>query len=363
MKKVAILTYDATAVMGGFERVMSVLSKQFSDSGKYSIVIVSILSLNGTMRYPLPDDVKIIHLNMKLDHRNIFSLMLYSLNIIFTLSNLCKKEKVDIFMGTHFIINFFLPFIKNCKIKIGTEHASSITIPKGWKIVQKMFYPMLDCLVCLTDSDAKNYSYLKNIRVIPNQSPFVVQKKSELGNKVVLAIGRLVKLKGFDILIDIVSEIKDNCTDWQFRVVGDGEEELTLKEQVKKLKLNDLVKILPATPEIIKEYLNASIFVMLSSTECFPLTIVEAMICGLPVISFNCPYGPAAIITNNVDGFLVENGNKKAFSEALLKLMYDENLRKNIGKQAAKNIQRFSPDRVFKMWDNLFEELEKGKKV
>jgi len=357
VKKIAILYYDVT-LLGGTQRVISGLANQFYDSGKYSIVVVSMFSLNGTMCYPLPDNVKIVHLNMKSFYGNIFGHMFNFLKIVFILLNLCKREKVDILMGTHYKINFVLPFIKNCKVKIGTEHFTAKITPKIWVMFQKIFYPMLDSFVCLTNSDAKNYSYLKNLRIIPNKLPFVVKEQSKLENKVVLAVGRLVKQKGFDILIDIVSEIKDNCTDWQFRIVGDGEEELSLKEQVKKLKLNDLVKILPATNEVIKEYLNASIFVMSSRYEGFGLVLVEAMTCGLPVIGFDCPDGPADIIRNNEDGFLVENGNKKAFSEALLKLMYDEDLRKNFGKQAAKNIQRFSPDKVFKMWDNLFEALE-----
>jgi len=360
MKKIVIVDFDVT-LMGGLGRVICGLAKQFCNSGKYSLVIVSMFSLSGTMYYPLPDNVKIIHLNLNSARGNIFNQMLYYLKVIFILSNLCKKEKVDILMGTNSTINSFLPFIRNCKIKIGTEHVSSTSILKRWKIVQRMFYPMLDCLVCLTELDAKNYFYLKNIEVIPNQLPFFVQKQSDLENKVVLAMGRFVKPKGFDILIDIISGIRDRCNGWQFRIVGDGEEELSLKEQVKKLKLDDLVKILPATSEVIKEYLNASIFVVLSSSEGFSLAILEAMTCGLPVISFNCPYGPAAIIKNNVDGFLIENGNKKAFSEALLKLMYDKDMRKSFGKQAAENIQRFSPDKVFKMWDDLFEEFERKK--
>jgi len=362
MKKIAIL-YDNVTLMGGTQRVISGWAKQFCDSKKYSVVVVSMFSLNGTMCFPLPDDVKIVHLNMKSFYGNIFGQMFNFLKIIFILLNLCNREKVDILMGTQYKINFVLPFIKNCKIKIGTEHFTAKVTPKKWIIIKKIFYPMLDSFVCLTNSDAKNYSYLKNIRVIPNQLPFVVQKQSELKNKVVLTVGRLVKQKGLDILIDIVSEIRDNCDGWQFRIVGNGEEELNLKEQVKKLKLNDLVKIIPATNEIIEEYLNASIFVMPSRYEGFGLVLVEAMTCGVPAISFNCPDGPADIIINNMDGFLIENGNKKVFSEALLNLMYDEDLRKNFGKQAAKDIQRFSPDKVFKMWDDLFEELEKGKNV
>jgi len=191
--------------MGGMERAISELAKQFSNSGKYSIVVVSIFTLKGTMYYPLPEDVKIIHLNMRSFYGNIFGQMFNFLKIILTLSNLCKKEKVDILMGTHYKINSLLPFVSNCKIKIGTEHELGEFTPKKWKIVQKIFYPMLDHLVCLTSSDAKNYSYLKNIKVIPNQLPFIVQKQSELVNKIVLAIGRLAKVKGFDILIDIIS--------------------------------------------------------------------------------------------------------------------------------------------------------------
>ena len=344
-------------ILGGVERVISGLAKSFCESGKYSVVIVSVFSSKGVIPYFIPNNVKIIHLNLNLVCGNTINQILQYFNMIFTLSDLCKKEKIDIIIGTDCRINAFLPFVKNCKTKIATEHLSDKVTLLRYKIIKRLFYPMLNCLVCLTSADAKNYSYVKKVKVIPNQLPFVSQKQAELKNNVVLAAGRLVKQKGFDILIDIVSEIRDKCGDWRFRIVGYGEEEINLKKQIKNFELDKFVEILPATDNIIKEYTDASIYALPSRFEGFGLVLIEAMACGLPIVSFDCPDGPADIIANNEDGFLIENGNKQAFSEALLKLMYDENLRKNFGKEAIKNVKKFNPDKIFEMWDDLFEEL------
>ena len=353
MKKIAILDFNAT-ILGGVERVVCGLAKSFCESGKYSVVVVSLFSSKGTSYYPLPDNVKIIHVGLK--YGSIFK---YIFLQCFKLTKLCKKEKIDIIIGTLFKTNSFLPFVGNCKIKIGTEHITDKLTTRRWKAMKKIFYPMLDSLVCLTKSDAKNYSYLKNIKVIPNQLPFIPKKQSELKNNVILSVGRLDYQKGFERLIEAISLIKEKCGGWQVKIIGDdGKDKEKLLEQIKKNGLEQTITILPPTDKIEDEYYNAGIYVMSSRYEGFPMVLIEAKSCGLPVVSFDCPDGPAEIIQNNVDGFLVEEGDVEALSQAILKLIEDEDLRKKFGQEAVKNVRRFSPDNVFEMWDNLFEELE-----
>ena len=114
---------------------------------------------------------------------------------------------------------------------------------------------------------------------------------------------------------------------------------------------------MPATKDIAKEYANSSIFVMSSRFEGFGLVLAEAMSCGLPCISFDCPYGPRDIITDGEDGILVENGNVQELARQMESLMSHVTLRQIMGKQAAHNITRYTPDTIMKLWIQLFESL------
>ena len=97
--------------------------------------------------------------------------------------------------------------------------------------------------------------------------------------------------------------------------------------------------------------------VMTSLYEPFGLVLVEAMSCGLPVVAFNCPYGPSDIITDGVDGFLIENRNVEAFASRICQLMDNFDLRQKMGKAAIKSAQRYKEEYIMPMWEQLFNEL------
>ena len=97
--------------------------------------------------------------------------------------------------------------------------------------------------------------------------------------------------------------------------------------------------------------------VMTSLYEPFGLVLVEAMSCGLPVVAFNCPYGPADIIIDGVDGFLIENRNVELFASRICQLMDNLELRQKMGKAAVLSAQRYKADYVMPQWEKLFMEL------
>jgi glycosyltransferase involved in cell wall biosynthesis len=102
-------------------------------------------------------------------------------------------------------------------------------------------------------------------------------------------------------------------------------------------------------------YKNSSISVCSSRFEGFGLVIIEAMSCGLPVVSFDCPWGPGSIISDSQDGVIVENGNIDKLAESLIGLMGNEQLRMQMASQAVLNAQRFQLDRIALRWKSLFE--------
>jgi glycosyltransferase involved in cell wall biosynthesis len=141
--------------------------------------------------------------------------------------------------------------------------------------------------------------------VIPNFTDFQSKKHySEIREKTIIAAGRIAPVKQFDKLIVIWSTLHREFPDWKVKIFGGGDDQLTkeLNQLIKKHHLSSSVSLLSSTPHIESEMQRASIYAMTSKTECFPMVLLEAKACGLPIISFDCPTGPKHIVNHGVDG-------------------------------------------------------------
>jgi glycosyltransferase involved in cell wall biosynthesis len=272
---------------------------------------------------------------------------------------------VDIIMGTDVRLNIMLAFVRNRGlIKIACEHNIYSYATFYTSMARRLLYPRLDTVVLLTKEAAQKYSFCKNVKIIPNALPFIPKKKSTTEKQIVISAGRLHKVKGFDLLIEAVALIKNECDGWIFRIFGEGEEYEDLIGRVKGKKLEKIVEICPKTDNIEREYCCSGFYVLSSRKESFGLALIEAKSCGLPVVSFNCPEGPAGIVRNGVDGILVENGNTEALSRAILTMMKNSRMRKEYGRKAAEDAaKRFSPKNIFEMWEKLFAEQARGQRL
>ena len=215
----------------------------------------------------------------------------------------------------------------------------------------------LNRFVVLTEEDKDAWPELKNISFIPDPLSFLPTKYSELMERRVIAVGRYVYQKGFDMLLQAWSKIDKLYPDWQLAIFGDGDrtpyekQMKTFGVDAKRCHLNG------PTPNIQQEYVNSSIFVFSSRFEGFGMVLVEAMACGLPVVSFDCPCGPKDIVRDGEDGLLVENGNIDLLASSLSRLMNDETLRQSMSKAGLKNVQRFNIEQIAEQWRLLFESL------
>ena len=213
-----------------------------------------------------------------------------------------------------------------------------------------------DCIVTLTHEDKEFWkSYGKRIEVIPNVLTITPKKVMDYRTKRVIAAGRYVHQKGFDMLLEAWHLIDKNLSDWQLYIFG-NENRKPYQHIVDKYDMNN-VHLMPATPEIVEEFSKSSIFVLSSRFEGFGLVLAEAMSCGLPCISFDCPYGPRDIITDEEDGILVENGNIEALAKAIERLLTDEGLRQSMGENAINNVTRYDQNTIMKQWEQLFHSL------
>ena len=214
-------------------------------------------------------------------------------------------------------------------------------------------------LVVLTHNDAKEWKGYDNVMVIPNVVNSYPNHIALLENrpKRIVSVGRLHAQKGFDLLIQSWQLIAARHPDWQLVVYGHGGDLQKLQQQLEKAGLTSSMTFAGATDNIYKEYQDSAFYVMSSRYEGWGLVLVEAMSCGLPCVSFDCPYGPSDIIRDGEDGFLVENGNIQQLAEKMELLINNKELRERLGVRARLNAARFTSDNIMPQWTKLFETI------
>ena len=172
-------------------------------------------------------------------------------------------------------------------------------------------------------------------------------------------MGRLDYQKGFDRLIQAWKLVQHTgrVSDWKLDIFGHGEWREMLQQMIDKQGLQNTVKINPPTNAILNEYVHSSLLVMSSNYEGFGMVLVEAMSCGVPVISFDCKCGPKDIIQPGINGLLVPNGDIQALAYAMMVMMADEAYRKMLSQNARKVVDTYSEEAVMAQWIRLFTSI------
>lgn len=212
--------------------------------------------------------------------------------------------------------------------------------------------------VVLTEEDKGYWGGLPNIEVIPNAHSFETDTVSTLDQKHVIAVGRYDYQKGFDELIDIWSKVSPLFPDWKLDVFGKGPLKGDLLLQISKLGLGHVVALRGPVSNIQEKYLNSSILAMTSRYEGLPMALLEAQVCGLPMIAYACKCGPRDIIEDGINGFLIGEGEQDVFANRLKTLMGDYSLRIAMGKASREISVRFSEEVVMAKWLRLFGSLK-----
>ena len=197
-----------------------------------------------------------------------------------------------------------------------------------------------------------------NPALVPDKIPAERPAFLKPGVKYVLAVGRLNPQKGFDRLLAAWGQLGPVRVGWRLAIIGGGEEEKALKEQAEKIGISQTVDFIPPQQEIFSAYKHAQIFAMSSRTEGFPLALLEAMACGMPVVSFNCT-GPDVIVRPDVDGILVPQEDVPAFAAALGALMRETQKRQQLGARAQEVLQRFSLEKYLDAYEELCQQTNR----
>ncbi|WP_462395854.1 glycosyltransferase family 4 protein [Phocaeicola plebeius] len=363
---------------GGMERVLLNKVTYLSALPEWEVSVVTTDQHQRPSFYPFPEKVRMTDLEINYSDDNdkgiwkkITSYLCKRKEHKRKLTALLLKEKPDIVVSLYPSESSFIPDIKDGSKKVLELHFNKffriqygrkgiIGLIDRWRTRQdERIVRRFDKFVVLTNEDKGYWGGLPNIEVIPNAAIHVGKNYSEVKNKRVIAVGRLDYQKGFDRLIQAWKLVQHTgrFSDWKLDIFGQGEWREMLQQMIDKQGLQNTVKINPPTNAILNEYVHSSLLVMSSNYEGFGMVLVEAMSCGVPVISFDCKCGPKDIIQPGINGLLVPNGDIQALADAMMKVMEDEAYRKMLSLNARKVVDTYSEQAVMSQWILLFTSI------
>lgn len=280
-----------------------------------------------------------------------------------TFSEALKKLDSDIVVTTTPALAMLaVRFTPDSIAVVHEEHRATMNRDSNGYAPLRNCAPELDALVSLTDRSTEwlrtDLGILAPSTVtIPNAVPDIFYPKTAGANKLIVSAGRLTPSKNFAGLIRSFAKAVADNPGWKLRIYGNGNQESRLRSLIRTINLENSVEILPPVPDLQAELSKASIFALASRSEGLPLVLLEALAAGVPLVSYDCNTGPAEIIEDGVNGFLVPNDDETAFATVLGQLMADEELRSKFSSASSAILERFAPDNIGQRWEQLFAEL------
>lgn len=363
---------------GGMERVLLNKVTYLSKLPGWEISIVTTDQHHRPPFYPFPKNVRMTDLGINYSDDNDKGAWIKITGYLRKrrahkrkLTALLQKEKADIVVSLYPSESSFIPDIKDGSKKVLELHYCKffrlqygrkglLGMIDKWRTHQdERIVRRFDKFVVLTHEDRGYWGDLPNIEVIPNAAMNLSGHYSDVTRKRVIAVGRLDYQKGFDRLVrawDIVQ--RDTAFhDWQLDIFGQGEWREMLQRMIDERGLQDSLHLNQPTKQIGDEYVRSSLLVMSSHYEGFPMVMIEAMACGLPVVSFDFKCGPKDIIRDGENGLTVADGDIEGLADAMMKVMGDDRYRTMLSTNARKVVATYSEEAVMAQWLHLFTSL------
>ena len=369
----------ALYMAGGVERVLSLKTSYFAEHFGYDVTVILTEGDGKPLFYPLSEKIKVVNLNIGFEElwtcsfvRKVWVYLKKQRKFKKLLTQELMRLRPDITVSLLRREINFITRIKDGSRKVGELHINRAhyrsfegtdanpvknLFARFWMRGLVRQLRRLDKLVVLTEKDKEAWTELDNVVAIPNPLSFSPSVVSKLQEKRVVAVGRYCHEKGFDLLLQAWAMAEGKCPEWRLEIYGDGDRD-AYERQMADLGIDKSRCVLNGrTSDVQSVYVNSSVLVCSSRFEGFGMAIVEAMACGLPVISFDCPWGPRSILANGSDGILVENENVSALADALLRMMSDHSLRSRMATAALEHVKRFEIEGIAQRWKQLFESL------
>ncbi|PSW51270.1 glycosyltransferase family 4 protein [Photobacterium kishitanii] len=359
MKKKVCFLIGNISNSGGTERVSSLIANNLNKK-KYQVYIITIFNQSGPF-FDLNKDIKIYTL-----YENNVSIYKNFLAICFKIRKIIKKNNIDILVNVDSILAMFtIPSLLGLKTRnIIWEHFNfNVDLGVKFRKVIRFAAALLsNDIIVLTKKDKmfweKAYPWCNKVIQIANPNPFDgVQIDAKINNKVLLSVGHLLDIKGFDYLLRAWAIVHIQRQDWTLRIVGSGPKKEELESLAQELKITN-IQWVESTKDIAQYYLSSAVYALSSHSEGLPMVLIEASSFGLPMVSFDCDTGPSDIITPSC-GWLVMPLNIDDLAAKLLQAfdLFDSNEKYSVYSQASiDNAKRFTLENILSRWDTLLNE-------
>lgn len=364
--------------IGGIERTLTDKANWLVAHG-HEVMFVTYKQGGDNFSFPLDSRVK--QMDLKCSIYSLFKFPIYTrLFEYFSLSKIFQKRLGE-------VLNDFLPDVISVaipnaedfvwevvkvaqKAKVVVEsHVAYDYLYNGKSLTDRFLYLFhspfraicnTDTLIVLTESDVASWKRMgvQNIRVVPNPVSFYVENIDNVvkDEKRIVAVGRLVRQKRFDRLIDAFALIAHHYPGWYVDIIGEGDLRPALEQQVLERKLFGRVKVQNFTSDVMSEYMKSQFLVLSSDYEGFGLVIIEAMACGIPVVATNCPHGPSEIIEDGETGLLARL-DVKDLAERMEWMITHQEERRIMGAKAHESVAFYRKDIIMKEWESAYKRV------
>ncbi|MEK9629127.1 MAG: glycosyltransferase family 4 protein [Nitrospinota bacterium] len=354
---------------GGAQRILSILANYFAEKN-WIITLITFDDGRQPSFYKLHTSITCRPLSIMRDQRGLVKTLIMHLLRPFVLRKAIRESKPDVVIAFIDLTNI-LTLVSTIGLKIPVIISERVnpayhSIGFFWSTLRMWVYRWASCLVVQTRDAMSGFSssIQKISCIIPNPVIPVNETEgkcvSKEEHKIIMAMGRLCRQKGFDMLLKAFSRLEKQFPKWHLYIWGEGEEKESLLKMRDDLGLNERVFLRGMVNDHHGVMMQADIFVLSSRYEGFPNVLGEAMACGRPVVSFDCPSGPGEMIVDGVNGLLIRNLNDKDLAEGIQRLMEDELWAKKLGIEAQKITDTFSMDRVMNIWEKKILEIIKN---
>lgn len=360
MKKIALVKWIIDGTDGGL-KVSTDLANELSKV--YEVHLISVISTEEIF-FPLNNAVRYKNLSSQK-----ISMSKNFVKAVKLLRTYIKKNNIEVLFGIGMTMNI-VGIISTIGLKtkfISCDHTNSIVdIDTTMKKLQRYVGAKLaDMIITLTSADRNNY--IKKYKINPKRVDYIynwinsidVEKKYNLDSKKLITVGRFHKQKGYDYLSKVVIKVLSIYPDWQWDIYGSGNDQIKqdLITELDKGGVLSRVHFKGNVKGTDNIYPDHAIYVMTSRYEGLPLVLLEAKQYGLPIVSFNCPTGPAEIVLDGENGYLIENFDINQMSQKIIELIDNNELRLGFSKNAMLDTDKFNKNKIIKQWIELIEKM------
>ena len=353
MKLLYVIEHISTA--GGLERILIDKMNALACEQGYDVQLLTVWHEDSPPAFPLHQNIKHTCLGIT-SPRGHLQMLCTMPRVIRAFNRTVRLIAPDITIHFRAIGAMLIAFSSWKGYSIFEAHLARSHSNHRW------LYPLMerkaDAIVCLTHADAQNYPHARRIEVIPNFTTLSVAHKPDYSSHTCVFLGRLCPEKNPLRLLRLWYRIHQQHPDWQLHIHGTGPLEHEVKNEILQLGLTESVHMLGHTSDVQQAYLSGSILLLTSNAEGLPMVLIEAQESALPVVSFDCPYGPSDIIQNGKNGYLIPFTDDEAFISAVDNLINSPALREQMGHNAKLQSSKYNKATIIRRWKDFFSSNE-----